>query len=507
MHRKVIVLVIALLAALVVAQPAAAQDGLTAQQRAVLYGIAKDTWRFYGQDVDPNTHLPLDNLGPGTVRGAYTSASNIGVYLWAVVAAADLGLVGHQQARSLITATLHEVRGLQRSDGFLYQWYDTTNGDTIRNPGDIHCKTETTPVQDNCFFLSAVDNGWYASGLVVVRQAMPELAGLVNQLIAPMNFGIFYDNRPQTACNTNPAIPGNQPTGQMFGGFYVGQGPAGYHNGALYSDPRIAMYLGMGLHQMPGDVWWRTWRTLPPQQCPTDPDFSWQGQWPVAGVLAEPTRSPVRQGVPRLGGPLHLSRHVPDLRADLGRRLVRGTDGRPGRAGDRVGPAQLRPGRRAHGAGPAEVRDADAGLPGVGPVAVQHRRRHRRLRRLRRRGPRVSGQTATVPVHRLRHRDHGDTARVGHRAGRAAATGIREHPDTAHAVPRRLHVRRRFLRRGEPDDRRDRPPAAGARPVHDHGGPGQRTEPRRPATTLRRTTRWRGRPTRTCPRRPCRSGD
>jgi hypothetical protein len=39
----------------------------------------------------------------------------------------------------------------------------------------------------------------------------------------------------------------------------------------------------MGLHQMPGDVWWRTWRTLPPQQCPTDPDFSWQGQWPVAG--------------------------------------------------------------------------------------------------------------------------------------------------------------------------------------------------------------------------------
>ncbi len=34
---------------------------------------------------------------------------------------------------------------------------------------------------------------------------------------------------------------------------------------------------------MPGDVWWRTWRTLPPQRCATDPDFSWQGQWPVPG--------------------------------------------------------------------------------------------------------------------------------------------------------------------------------------------------------------------------------
>ena len=69
----------------------------------------------------------------------------------------------------------------------------------------------------------------------------------------------------------------------MYGGYYVDQGPAGYHHGALYSDPRIAIYIGMGLHQMPGDVWWRTWRTLPPQRCATDPDFSWQGQWPVAG--------------------------------------------------------------------------------------------------------------------------------------------------------------------------------------------------------------------------------
>jgi hypothetical protein len=52
----------------------------------------------------------------------------------------------------------------------------------------------------------------------------------------------------------------------------------------LYSDPRIAIYIGMGMYQMPGHVWWRSWRTLPPQMCPvTDPDFSWQGRWPVAG--------------------------------------------------------------------------------------------------------------------------------------------------------------------------------------------------------------------------------
>jgi hypothetical protein len=262
---------------------AEASSGLSAQQRLALYGIARDTWKFYAADVATPTHLPMDNLGPGPARGTYTSAANIGVYLWAVIAARDLGLISTARARSLLTATLTAVQGLKRFDGFLYQWYDTTTGDTIRNPGDIDCQDDPVPAQDNCYFLSAVDNGWYASGLAVVRQAMPGLAPLVNSLMAPMDFGIFYDSRPQTSCNTNPAVSGNQPTGQMYGGYYVGQGPAGYHNGALYSDPRIAIYLGMGLHQMPGDVWWRTWRTLPPQQCATDPDFSWQGQWPVAG--------------------------------------------------------------------------------------------------------------------------------------------------------------------------------------------------------------------------------
>jgi hypothetical protein len=262
--------VAAVVALLVVAAPGRAATAFTPAQRAVLHGIARDTWRFYAADVDPVTHLPLDNLGPGATRGAYTSAANVGVYLWAVVAARDLGLIDTARADALAGATLRSVAGLKRYDGFLYQWYDTANGAVLSNPGQGDC-TETTPAQDNCFFVSAVDNGWYASGLIEVRQALPGVRALADRLLAPMDFSIFYDNRPQTDCNVNASLPGGQPTGQMYGGFYVGQGPAGYHNGALYSDPRIAMYVGMGRHQMPGDVWWRTWRTDPPQRCATDP--------------------------------------------------------------------------------------------------------------------------------------------------------------------------------------------------------------------------------------------
>jgi hypothetical protein len=68
------------------------------------------------------------------VRGIYTSAANIGVYLWAVVAARDLGLIDRTQADSLARATLDEVSALKRYDGFLFQWYDTNTGNVLLNP-------------------------------------------------------------------------------------------------------------------------------------------------------------------------------------------------------------------------------------------------------------------------------------------------------------------------------------------------------------------------------------
>jgi hypothetical protein len=275
-------------------------QGLTPAEQANLMAIARDTWRFYSYDIDPATNLPMDNLtfadgsATPTAYGRYTSAADIGVYLWAVVAAGDLGLVPRPEAVGLLSATLDEVQKLTKYDGFLYQWYDTTTGQVIPNPGQPAC-TVTSGTFDNCSFVSNVDNGWYASGLIVTREAYPELRPVVDSLLDQMNFSIFYDNRPETQCNTNPAVPGNQPTGQMFGGYYVGNSPyVGdnwqhyYHNGAFYSDPRISAYIGMGMHQMPGNVWWKSWLELPPPSpapgcAATDPDFSWQGQWPMAG--------------------------------------------------------------------------------------------------------------------------------------------------------------------------------------------------------------------------------
>ena len=67
-----------------------------------------DTWKFYQADIDPATHLPMDNLtfaggsATPTAYGRYTSAANIGVYLWAVVSARDLGLVSRAAGPRLV---------------------------------------------------------------------------------------------------------------------------------------------------------------------------------------------------------------------------------------------------------------------------------------------------------------------------------------------------------------------------------------------------------------------
>ena len=154
------------------------------------------------------------------------------------------------------------------------------------------------------------------------------------------------------------------------------------------------MYIGMGRHQMPGDVWWRSWRTPPPQRCSTDPaslGHPGTGYWQTYTDPQSGKRFPVWEG--HYTYPGTSLTFVPDVRG----RDVRGADGQPGRARDELGTAQLRPERRALGRRcRSATRPRSSRYPGVGYVAVEHGRRHRRLRRLRRRGPGVRAGNAPL---------------------------------------------------------------------------------------------------------------
>jgi hypothetical protein len=263
-------------AALMMSWPAAAQAADNSLRQ-----YAVDTWRSMVAMVDPATSLPADNIdGKLTTRSAYTSPTNIGAYLWSTVAARDLGIISSGDATSRIRATLNGLARLDRHDasGMFYNWYDPHTGAVIHIwPEDGSPRTP---------FLSSVDNGWLAAALLVVQGAVPALKSQAGALLAPMNFGAFYD----------PAVR------LLYGGFWdtpptecsVAAGAVWYtcnHYDITNTEPRIASYLGIAFGQIPPEHYFSTNRTFP-ASC----DWSWLEQRPV-GVTRTYLGIPVFEGV------------------------------------------------------------------------------------------------------------------------------------------------------------------------------------------------------------------
>src|SRR5918994_1277526 len=176
--------------ALPLAAPAAGQAPAAASSsadRRVLQRYAADTWRSFELLLDPATGLPSDNASAAGERSRYTSPTNVGAYLWSTLAARDAGIISPSQARRRIAATLATVGRLERHQpsGMFYNWYDPASGAKLTTwPGD------GSPVYP---FLSSVDNGWMAAALLMVANAVPQLRAQARALLAPMDFGDYYD--------------------------------------------------------------------------------------------------------------------------------------------------------------------------------------------------------------------------------------------------------------------------------------------------------------------------
>ena len=155
-------------------QVAPQHQTLTPEQRRTLEAIARDTWKFYGYgaDIDSNTDLPRDNIGfnGAPAQGNYTSPTNIGLYLWSIVAAQDMHLINRNEALTRLSRAITAIERLRKYNGFLLSWYDTSTGHCLTGPGGTDCENSDITGQ----LISTVDNGWYGAGLVVARQALSE---------------------------------------------------------------------------------------------------------------------------------------------------------------------------------------------------------------------------------------------------------------------------------------------------------------------------------------------
>ena len=186
---------IGVLSALVIAAaafPAAAagaSSGLSAAQRATLRGYAEHTWASFVAMTDEETGLPADSLAADGTPSVQTSTTNIGAYMWSTVVAERLGFIDHDEAVARLETTLGTLETMERHEpsGQYYNWYDHTTGEKLTvwpSSGD-----PLTPI------LSSVDNGWLATGLQVVANAVPELSTRAGALFDSMDFGFYY--RPE----------------------------------------------------------------------------------------------------------------------------------------------------------------------------------------------------------------------------------------------------------------------------------------------------------------------
>ena len=219
---------------------------------ALLMRWASDTWRCLEAMTDERTGLPADWVDESLAassRSRYTSPTNIGGLLWSTVAARELGFVPAEECRQRCAAVLSTLEGIERHEpsGQLANWYDEATGALLR-------ELDGGPLVP---FMSSVDNGWLAAGLLVVEGAVPELAAQARALRLRMDFGAFHDPA------AGPAGPG----GRLRGGFWEsdpGQptvlasywaGPAVHHTPHHYdllnSEPRIASYAGIVAGQVP----------------------------------------------------------------------------------------------------------------------------------------------------------------------------------------------------------------------------------------------------------------
>jgi hypothetical protein len=212
---------------------------LPREDRAFLRRVATDTWRGLDAFTDREHGLPLDNVrflgatvAPRTSQiGDYTNITNVGLHLIAVVAAEGLGLIDRAGAVSRLERTLATLERLEQYQGFFFNYYDTTTLERTSN------------------FISFVDTSWLTAGLLVVRNAFPELAARSSKLVDAMDYGFFYD----------PAIR------QMSHGYFVHRkARSRFHYGVFYTEARLGYLIAIGKGDAPPATWFEPVRIYPP---------------------------------------------------------------------------------------------------------------------------------------------------------------------------------------------------------------------------------------------------
>ena len=111
-----------------------ASQQISARQITYLRSQARRTWRYFDDLVGPDTNwLPPDNtqLALRVEVARRTSPTNIGMWLTAALAARDFGYLTADELSRRCSATLATIEQLERYEGHLLNWYNTTTREPL----------------------------------------------------------------------------------------------------------------------------------------------------------------------------------------------------------------------------------------------------------------------------------------------------------------------------------------------------------------------------------------
>lgn len=218
-------------------------SSLSPADKLYLRRLAHDTWECIDSLVEPTTGLPYDNAR----RGEFTSVSNIGLYLTDIVAARDIELIGERAAEDKLALALGSFGKLKTTFGFQQCW----NSVKTLQPGS------------NDTWVSVVDSGNLAGGLITAGNAFPKFRDGCRQLVEAMDWGRFYDPK------RNVLIGGYNNATRKFNPDWTMP--------FLGADSRLASFLAVASGKAPPQSWAALTRELEEREHARYLKPGWQG--------------------------------------------------------------------------------------------------------------------------------------------------------------------------------------------------------------------------------------
>lgn len=158
------------------------------KRRVCIPNVADEARRMFAYFEDnvneSSSFLPPDNVSMAPARSVAmrTSPTNIGMYLLALAAAHDFGMLDVRQISERAEKTLRTLERLERWRGHFFNWYDLTTLEPIGGR-----------------FVSTVDSGNLAASLIVFSEFLDELGiGELSaraRILASADFSALYDEK------------------------------------------------------------------------------------------------------------------------------------------------------------------------------------------------------------------------------------------------------------------------------------------------------------------------